>query len=681
MTTRTSARRGSTAAAQSIALAVDRAREFTRARRHSYLVRLVKLVLPLIAITSVGVYGAALFASSKLKLKGIEHGQITIDPKNLTMETPKYDGFGKDGSHYVVRAREAITDLKQQGPIRLNVIEGTITQTTGVVTNLKAKWGTYDQRKDILELYEKVDVDGSTGMKARLTRATVFPKESRIVSNEPVHVENETGNIRARQMVFNSKERKGTFHEQVHVTLKAPAPKADTADSQKAKAQSPLPGLAANSGQPIEIRSERLDFDDGDKTALFREQVIARQGDATLEAPELDVFYEGKAAMDGGTKPPAKGEPGNSGDAEPQTRLKMIKARGGVTMTNKEDRANAATLDYDAANETAHLKGNVVMTSGAERNATSNEARFDQKHDTALLTGNVVVQQGKNVLKGQRLFVDRKAGTTRLESPGGGRINTVFYQNDGKAQAGQVKPKELAQPAAAAATPFQFKTDPSQPIDINADTMDVFDQKRQAVFKGNVVAKQGTFVVQTTQMTAHYAGQAGIASGGAFGATTKGKSDGAQAAQLTKVEAQQKVVVTGADGQRAVGDWADFDVKANTVTLGGSVVVSQGPEGKRNVLTGGQGDVFIIDMTTGVSRLVKPETPAVAKAVPAVSAAQAAKPGTEPSKSAAPKRMQLLIHPEERAKSADGSKLQVQKKPKTGASSWDSTTTTPGEKR
>ncbi len=687
MNSQTVARRGSTAA-HTVELAADRARQFANARRHSLFIRLLKIVLPSVAVLAMGVYGAALFATNTFKAKGVTHGTITIDPKNLTMETPKYDGFGKDGTHFIVRAREAVTDIRQSSPVRLNVIDGRITQTNGVATDLKANWGTYDQKQDILELYEKIDVDGSTGMKARLTRATVFPKESRIVSNEPVYVESESGNIRARQMTFNSRERKGTFAEDVQVRLKAPPPKPDAAGEEaKARSQTALPGLAANSGEPIDVRSERLDFDDAAKTAFFRENVVAKQGDAQLQAPELDVHYEGKAtsAMDGSaSKPQAK-----AGDAtqqpDQQTKLKLIKARGGVLMTNKDDRAQAATLDYDAASEVAVLKGNVILTSGAERGATAAQAQFDQKQDTALLTGNVVVTQGKNVLKGQRLAVDRKAGTSRLDVPAGGRINTVFYQGDGKAQPGGKAAAKTAQDASAAAAasaalPFQFKSDPSQPIDIDADTLDVFDQKRQAIFKGNVVAKQGNFVVQTAQMTAHYTGQAGLASSGTPGALAKGKAgEGSQAAQLTKVEARQKVVVTGTDGQRAVGDWADFDVKANTVTMGGDVIVTQGPQGRQNVINGGKGDLFIIDMTTGLSRFVKPDLPQ-ARVAPATSGSAPGSEGAATAKQGS-ERTRAVFYPPE--KSGDSNKQLLPKKSKTGTSSWEATTTgaPSGEKR
>ena len=132
-----------------------------------------------------------------------------------------------------------------------------------------------------------------------------------------------------------------------------------------------------------------------------------------------------------------------------------------------------------------------------------------------------------------------------------------------------------------------FKTDPSAPIDVEADRLDVDDRTRLAVFKGNVHAVQGDFVVRTAEMRAHYTGQAGIT----VAADPNAKSE---PAQLTRIEARGKVLVTSKNGQDASGDWADFDVKANKVTLGGDVVLTQ----EKNVVRGTR---LVIDMATGQS--------------------------------------------------------------------------------
>jgi lipopolysaccharide export system protein LptA len=71
------------------------------------------------------------------------------------------------------------------------------------------------------------------------------------------------------------------------------------------------------------------------------------------------------------------------------------------------------------------------------------------------------------------------------------------------------------------------------------------------------------------------------------------------------------VIVTSKNGQNATGDWADFDVKANQVTLGGDVVLTQ----DKNVVRGTR---LVIDMTTGQSTIHSdPGAAWTAKAAPA----------------------------------------------------------------
>ena len=65
--------------------------------------------------------------------------------------------------------------------------------------------------------------------------------------------------------------------------------------------------------------------------------------------------------------------------------------------------------------------------------------------------------------------------------------------------------------------------------------------------------------------------------------------------QISRLEAKGGVVVTQAE-QTATGDTGLFDMRANTITLLGNVVVSQG----NNVV---RGDRLVVDMTTGVSKV------------------------------------------------------------------------------
>jgi len=472
-------------------------------------------------------------------------------------------------------------------PIRLTEIDGDLVQQTGAVTKLWANWGTFDQKKNELELYERINIDGSSGMKARLTRATVHTKDNRVISSEPVVADLPTGSVKARTMDLDAKSRRVAFQGAVEVRMK-PA-KATPVEEAKTPRSAALPGLSVNSNVPVDVFSERLDVDDNTKIAEFRGSVVARQADAALTAPELDVIYEGRAALPTGATP--------NGAADTGTRIQRLKARGGVTMTQKDDSASSETLDYEAAGEHIVLRGNVVLTSTNDRRITTATAEFYGASDTALLTGDVVVVQGKNILRGQRLALDRKAGKTRLDSPadagrGAGRIAATFYQPDRMgtpAQGSGAKPDSKAD-ASAMAMPLgtAFKTDPKAPIDVDADSLDVLDQSKIAVFKGGVVAKQGEFLIRSSELTVRYSGQAGLE-------LSPAKSEGAQSAQVTKIEARHKVTITSGDGRTATGDWADFDIKSNMAVLGGKVVVIQG----KNVV---EGTKLVIDMNTGQSK-------------------------------------------------------------------------------
>ena len=619
--TRSGGRRG---AIDVVASERDRDRAFRRARRHTYLVRFLRLVLPMAAVACLGLYGAALVVSSRLKSRDIAVGKVTVDPTNLTMADPRYSGFAKDGAEYKVHAKSAVTDLRMSGPVRLDVIDGEITQPTGVVTRITAKWGTYDQKKDLLELYEAIDIDATNGMKPKLTRATVHAKESRVESPEPVWAETETGIIRANAMALDTKARKAAFRDAVEVSLRprTPAAALKPAEAAPPKRDAQAFGLDANSGEPVVVTSRALDVDDTAKTALFRDAVVARQGEAVLAAPELDVIYEGQASLGGGA--PAQAKPAGSGGGE-QTKLKTIRARGGVTMTSKGDRAESQTLDYDAEGERVALAGNVVMTQLPERRITAETALLDQKADTALLTGDVVVTQGRNVLRGGRLAIDRKSGTAKLATPavagrGAGRVSTLFYQAQAQ-KAGSAPAK------AAAATPDEqplgplgagFKSDPNAPIEVEAATLDVNDRKHTAIYAGAVVAKQGAFVVRTEELTAHYAGDTGLLSGvPAQPQRDKVPAAGPGGSELRRIEARRSVLVTGTDGQQATGEWANFDVKANTVVMGGNVVVSQG----KQVVRAPDGMRLLIDLGSGVTRFESEPGTAAAKSGPQVSGA------------------------------------------------------------
>jgi lipopolysaccharide transport protein LptA/LPS export ABC transporter protein LptC len=548
----------------------DRARSFLRARRHTRLVRSLRWTLPTVAVVVCGLY-VGLILKTIGWVEGLPQIEISkIIPENLTMHNPRYEGFNDDGGSYVVTADTAVQDLSDLSRITLNGIVGDLVDANKSKTTLKAAHGFYNSKSNDLELYDGIDIVSESGMHARLSRANVLTKQNLVVSKEPVTVEMPGGTIRSNEMTLHNDTRKVVFLNAVVAHL-VPADQPKPAAAPKTSA---APLLSATSG-PIDITADKLEIDDAQKTAVFSGNVRAVQGDAVLETVALEVRYESANTGLAGANPNG-------------AKIRSIAAPSPVVMTRAPgDRVTGNRLDFDALGEVAVLRGDVIMTSGTDRRATADTVTIDQKANTILLAGNVAALQGRNELSGGRLYVEQATGRTQLTNPAAGetnepgRISTRFYQD----AAGPQNPAAAGAAASAGATAVSmFKTDPNAPIDVEADRLDVDDRAKVAVFKGSVHASQGEFVVRTAALTARYTGEAGLAE--QMNAAAKAP------ARLTRIEARGKVIVTSKNGQNATGDWADFDVKANQVTVGGDVVLTQ----DKNVVRGTR---LVIDMATG----------------------------------------------------------------------------------
>ncbi len=130
-----------------------------------------------------------------------------------------------------------------------------------------------------------------------------------------------------------------------------------------------------------------------------------------------------------------------------------------------------------------------------------------------------------------------------------------------------------------------FSQNRDKPIKINSATLEVRDKDKMATFSGDVHLVQGDTTLRSKVLVVFYEDDA----------ATKPAAGTQQNQQIKRVEAKGGVIVMQKD-QTATGDNGVFDMRANTVTLLGNVVISQG----QNVV---RGDQLTVDMTTGVSQV------------------------------------------------------------------------------
>lgn len=137
-----------------------------------------------------------------------------------------------------------------------------------------------------------------------------------------------------------------------------------------------------------------------------------------------------------------------------------------------------------------------------------------------------------------------------------------------------------------------FATNSDQPIQIDANSLEVKDQEKKAIFTGNVVVQQGDTNMRSKELVVFYDGKP------TDGAAPAPAADGnpMSSSTIRRLEINGGVIVTTKE-QQATGDQGVFEAKSNTITLTGNpVVLTQGP----NVIRGKR---LVVDLTTGTSRI------------------------------------------------------------------------------
>jgi len=177
-----------------------------------------------------------------------------------------------------------------------------------------------------------------------------------------------------------------------------------------------MQGFSQNRDQPIQIEAASLEMRDKKKEATFSGNVKVVQGDTTMTSKTLVVFYESNQQSSGTAPANTKGA-GNGAKSSAKSGTK-----GTAPM-------QAATPGPGGASSIRRLEahGNVVVTQ-KDQVVTGETAIFDTKTNLITMLGGVVLTQCKNVLRGDRLFVDMTTGVSRVESDTG-KVQGLFAQS------------------------------------------------------------------------------------------------------------------------------------------------------------------------------------------------------------------------------------------------------------
>ncbi|HVB89513.1 MAG TPA: LptA/OstA family protein [Beijerinckiaceae bacterium] len=165
--------------------------------------------------------------------------------------------------------------------------------------------------------------------------------------------------------------------------------------AQAAQTSPLLPGGGAD--QPVRVNSDKLEYLSKKGEAVYSGHVLAKQGNGSLRASRLTIFFTGNegSAADAGN-------PALSPNAGSQ--VSRMEAQGPVTIIEK---------------------GQIGV---------GDRGVYDRAKDQIELTGHVSLTQGPNVVQGDRLIYDLRSGQAQVV----GRVTSLFVPGQG-ARAGARK--------------------------------------------------------------------------------------------------------------------------------------------------------------------------------------------------------------------------------------------------
>ena len=211
----------------------DAERAFHAARRHSRLVRILRIAVP--ASVAVGVIIIALITYfNPLRMLArlpINIDNLVVSGTKVTMEQPRLSGFTRDARAYELTADTAAQDMTKPDIVELRNIRAKVEMQDKSSMEMTAVTGIYDAKGEILKLDQNILLNSSTGYQGHLSEALVDIRKGNVVSEHPVEVKLLQGTLNANRLDIVDSGDVIRFHGGVIMDMMlnqpSPQPKAD----------------------------------------------------------------------------------------------------------------------------------------------------------------------------------------------------------------------------------------------------------------------------------------------------------------------------------------------------------------------------------------------------------------------------------------------------------------------
>ena len=206
---------------------------FRAARRHSRVVRTLRVAIPLAVVLGfTGIFLITYFNPLHMLAKlPIDVGNLVVSGTKITMEHPRLSGFTGDARGYELSADAAKQDLTKPDLIELRNIRAKVQMQDKSTVEVSATNGIYDSKGETLKLDQNIVLSSSTGYRGRLSEAMIDIRKGNVVSERPVEVELLQGTLNANRLEISDSGDLVRFGGGVNMTLMlgdAAAPQAKT---------------------------------------------------------------------------------------------------------------------------------------------------------------------------------------------------------------------------------------------------------------------------------------------------------------------------------------------------------------------------------------------------------------------------------------------------------------------
>lgn len=181
----------------------DLARRVRLARKHSALVRLLRVGIPLGAVAGLAVVTLLTWFNplrAIANLPKVTGGNLVVSGTKITMEAPKLRGYTRDNRAYDITAEGATQDFLKPEIIELSGIKARIEMQDKGTVDVKAVAGIYNTKSELLTLTQYILLTSTSGYEGHLTEAVLDVKKGHMVSEKPVEVLMLEGVIKAKRL-------------------------------------------------------------------------------------------------------------------------------------------------------------------------------------------------------------------------------------------------------------------------------------------------------------------------------------------------------------------------------------------------------------------------------------------------------------------------------------------------